>query len=138
MDFFRRPAAAEDDAVLIRGSCSAAQEASDATEIVDGSAGEIPGAAGESLANQQLRDPDIGPADKPDIEQLLSESEATKMLHGQWSLLVLKDGVLNSRDGKVDSLQLLVPANLRHDYLRRVHTGMCGGHLGVRRTMDQI
>jgi len=47
----RRPAAAEDDAVLVRESCSAAQEARDATEIVDGWAGEFPGAAGESLAN---------------------------------------------------------------------------------------
>ena len=35
-------------------------------------------------------------------------------------------------------LQLLVPASERHDFIRLSHSGMCGGHLGVRRTMDQV
>ena len=35
-------------------------------------------------------------------------------------------------------LQLLVPACQRQDFIRKAHTGMCGGHLGIRRTMDQV
>ena len=64
------------------------------------------------------------------------------MLHGQWELLELIDGVLYRRwcgkEGKPDVLQLLVPATLRQDYINRAHSGMCGGHLGLRRTLDQV
>ena len=31
-----------------------------------------------------------------------------------------------------------MPVSLRKDFLQRAHAGMCGGHLGVRRTMDQV
>ena len=64
------------------------------------------------------------------------------MLHGQWLQLELVDGVLyrrcSGKEGKPAVLQLLVPATLRHDFITRAHTGMCGGHLGVRRTLDQV
>jgi len=64
------------------------------------------------------------------------------MLHGQWLQLELVDGVLarrwSGKDGKPAVLQLLVPATLRHDFISRAHTGMCGGPLGVRRTLDQV
>jgi len=79
---------------------------------------------------------------KPSIEQLLPESEATKTLQGQWELLELVDGVLyrcwSGKDGKSDVLQLLVPATLQQDYMKQAHSGMCGGHLGLRRTLDQV
>jgi len=52
------------------------------------------------------------------------------------------DGVLYRRwrgkEGKPAVLQLLVPAALRRDFISRSHTGTCVGHLGVRRTLDQV
>jgi len=104
----------------------------------------------EQMVDMQLKDPDIGPilgwrlhqAERPAIEQLLSMSEASKMLWGQWDLLELHNGVLYRRKmgqgGKCDVLQLLVPACLRSEYIERAHTGITGGHLGIRRTMDQV
>jgi len=64
------------------------------------------------------------------------------MLHGQWLQLELVDGVLyrrwSGKEGKPAVLQILVPATLRHDFISRAHMAMCGGHLGVRRTLDQV
>ena len=34
--------------------------------------------------------------------------------------------------------QLLVTDTLRHDFISRAHTVMSGGHLGVRRTLEQV
>ena len=120
------------------------------TDVLDGSAGEPPNLPDEPLADMQLLDPEIGPIarlrqqqeEKPRIEELMAESEATKMLHSQWELLELVDGVLYRRwhckQGKPEVLQLLVPMTLRQDYMKRAHSGMCGGHLGLRRTLDQV
>jgi len=150
-----KPAELDDgEALLVRRSAcdavTAEAEAATATGVFDGSAGEPANLSDELLADLQLLDPEIGPiirlrlqqVQKPDIEQLLPESEATKMLHSQWEFLVLVEGVLyrrwSSKDGKPEMLLLLVPATLREDYLQRAHSGMCGGHLGVRRTWDQV
>jgi len=69
-------------------------------------------------------------------------SEASKMLWGQWNQLELHNGVLYRRKmgqgGKGDVLQMLVLACLRSEYIERAHTGITGGHLGIRRTMDQV
>jgi len=35
-------------------------------------------------------------------------------------------------------LQLLVPVAARKNFLNRTHTGMTGGHLGIKRTLDQV
>jgi len=108
------------------------------------------GPVGEEMADLQLKDPDIGPIlgwrlhqeERPAIEQLLSTSEASKMLWAQWDQLELHNGVLFRRKmgqgDKGDVLQLLVPACLRSEYVQRAHTGITGGHLGIRRTMDQV
>jgi predicted aspartyl protease len=106
--------------------------------------------AGEQLQAEQLQDSDIGPvlrlrlqrAEAPSINELLPESEATKIIWSQWQQLELHDGKLYRRrickEGRSDTLQLLVPASIKDDYMRQAHSGMCGGHLGLRRTMDQI
>jgi predicted aspartyl protease len=106
--------------------------------------------AGEQLQAEQLQDADIGPvlrlrlqrAEAPSINELLPESEATKIIWSQWQQLELHDGKLYRRrigkEGRSDTLQLLVPASIKDDYMRQAHSGMCGGHLGLRRTMDQI
>ena len=63
------------------------------------------GPVAEQMVDMQLKDTDIGPilgwrlhqAERPAIEQLLSISEASKMLWGQWDLLELHNGVLYRR-----------------------------------------
>ena len=148
----RKPVAADDDSFLVRQSSgdATAADADVSTDVLESSAGEPPSLPDELLADLQLLDPEIGPVarlrqqqeEKPSIEELLPESEATKMLHSQWELLELIDGVLYRRwcgkEGKPEVLQLLVPATLRQDYMSRAHSGMCGGHLGLRRTLDQV
>jgi len=145
----RKPVVDDDDDLLVRRSSGETLpvEPGNNVDVVDGSAGEHPDLPGELLADMQLLDPEIGPvarlrlqqSEKPSIEQLLPESEAAKMLHSQWNLLVVVDGVLYrrwcSKEGKPDVLQLLVPATLRQDYMSQAHSG---GHLGVRRTLDQV
>ena len=57
--------------------------------------------AGESMAELQRQDLDIGPilrlrlqqSNQPCPETVISESESVKVLWGQWHSLVLKDGV---------------------------------------------
>jgi len=52
------------------------------------------------------------------------------------------DGIVYRRlvlkNGRAEALQLLLPGAHRQDFLRKVHTGMTGGHLGVKRTVDQV
>jgi len=103
-----------------------------------------------SLSKMQLRDPEIGfvlrplleSAEKPDPNSLAAASAFVKLLCSQWELLQIVDGVLYRRfsynDGRPDVLQLLVPFAMRKDFLEKVHAGMNGGHLGIRRTLDQV
>jgi len=105
--------------------------------------------AGESMTDLQLKDPVIGPIlhwrmqneQAPSIEALLSESAAVKKLWSQWHRLSLINGVFYRTDkrlGDVQVSQLLIPTACKQDFLQRVHAGMCGGHLGSRRTVDQV
>lgn len=116
---------------------------------VDENATDI-GPVGDQMADLQLNDPDIGPilgwrlhhAERPAIDQLLSMSEASKMLRGQWDQFELHNGVLYRRKmglgGKADILQLLVPACLRSEYLQRAHISVAGVHSGIQRTTNQV
>ena len=127
-----------------------AEEPADTVNAVETLAGEHLDLPDELIADFQLLDPEIGPiarlrlqqTEKPSDVQMQAESETSKMLHSQWDLLEVVGGVLyrrwSGKQGKPDVLQLLVPVNLRQDFMLRTHTGMCGGHLGLRRTLDQI
>ena len=79
---------------------------------------------------------------QPQIYELLSESEETKILWSQWFRLVVRNGVvyrvLFSKSGEPDVLQLLAPKTLRTGIMQGSHEGMAGGHFRVRRTLDQI
>jgi len=105
--------------------------------------------AGEPMAELQLKDPVIGPIlrwrmqqeEPPSIEALLPETAAVKQLWSQWHRLSLIGGVLyrtEKRIGDVQVNQLLIPTACKQDFMQRVHAGMCGGHLGNRRTLDQV
>ena len=81
-------------------------------------------------------------SEQPEISHMLAESADTKRLFGLWNQLEMHNGALysrwNGREKEPELLQVVVPASLRNDFLDRAHAGMCGGHLGVKRTMDQV
>ena len=118
-----------------------------------GSAGEClddSDSAGSTLAVQQQQDAEIGwllrlrlsQAQPPVIQDPASQSEAAKELVAQWDQLEVRDGLVYRRwarqGDKNDVLQLLVPVAARKDFLNRTHAGMTGGHLGIKRTLDQV
>ena len=102
------------------------------------------------MAVLQLQDPDIGPVlklrlrqtDQPRPEEILTESEAAKILFGQWHCLVVKDGVLYrklyAKDGRPPALQLVVPTVRRTKFIQSCHQGMTGGHCAFRSTLEQV
>jgi len=104
----------------------------------------------QALTKAQLDDPDIGPVlraimrspEVPDIGQLTPEAPAVKRFVAEWFRLKLVDQVLYrlkpAAGGRPDYLQLVVPASMRQDFMRRAHTGMTGGHYGSQRTQDQV
>ena len=104
----------------------------------------------KSMADLQQEDPDIRPIlrlrlqqkGQPCPEEILSESEATKVLWGQWHSLLLVNGVLYRQaarsDGRPPVLQLIVPTVKRTEFIRHCHEGMTGGHRAFRSTLDQV
>lgn len=103
-----------------------------------------------ALAELQAKYPDIGPVlrlrlqqtVKPSLKTLVSVSPFAKRLCSKWDLLKVHNGVLYRRfqyaDGRTDALQLLLSHAMRKDFLAKTHAGMKGGHLGIRRTLDQV
>src|SRR6218665_2668756 len=76
-------------------------------------------------------------AEVPSLVELLYEPEAVKIYWRQRDALYLRDGVVHRRTpGDVE--QLLIPKAMKQDFLRRAHTGVTGGHLGMRRTKLQV
>jgi len=99
------------------------------------------------MASLQQKDSDIGPTlrlrlrqtDQPSPEEVISESEAAKVLWGQWHNLLLKDGILYRNAGgkyrRPSVLQLIVPAAKCREFLACCHEGMTGGHRAFRSTL---
>jgi len=104
----------------------------------------------DGVASQQLADQDIRPvfsllmqgAEKPSWDDIALHSETTKALWQQWDRLTVCDGMLyrkfESPDGLSVSRQLVVPAEDRFKFIKMAHEGLTGGHLGRRRTEDQV
>ena len=98
-----------------------------------------------SLEKAQREDPDLGivrswleeGAEIPELVELLQESEAIKIYWHQKDRLCLRDGVIYRQTPEgVD--QLVIPKAKREEFMRLAHTGVTGGHLGVRRTRWQV
>ena len=82
----------------------------------------------ESTADLQSQDP-VGPilrlrlrqSDQPRPEEVLSESEAAKVLWGLWHSLVLRDGVLYreliDKYGRPTTLQVVVPEVKKAEFI---------------------
>jgi len=69
-------------------------------------------------------------------------SQATKVYWRQWERLKIVNGMLyrrwDSADGIHHTYQLIPPRYYREKLLKEVHTGVTGGHLGVKKTKDQL
>jgi len=73
----------------------------------------------------------------PDLLGVLSESATVKVYWHQRESLYLRDGIMYRK--RIDDVeQLLLPKTMREEFLKLAHTGITGGHLGVRRTRWQI
>ena len=103
------------------------------------------------LGELQQKDPDIGPVyaalssstEQPDLATFNPESEDTKNLVTQWPRLTLVEGVLyrewlDARTTQTKWLQCIIPSEVKDTILQVAHTGMSGGHLGIRKTTAQI
>jgi len=92
------------------------------------------------MTGLQQQDPDIDPIlrwriaqnNQPRPEEILSESEASKVLWGQWNSLVLTDRVLYRRakryHAQTSVLQFVVPSVKRKEFIAKCDQGMTGGH----------
>jgi len=79
----------------------------------------------------------------PSYELVRPLSGTIKTLIAQWPQLQLRNDVLyrvwlNTESGQVERWQLIPPPNRRNNLIQLSHTGMTGGHLGLRRTSAQL
>ena len=115
---------------------------------IDSSADPLFGA--QALREAQLKDPNLrsiitylesGP-DPPSLDAVRKESHDIKAYLAQWPFLTLKDGVLCRRfvdnHGLTQHVQLVAPSSHREELLRQVHSGMTGGHMGLKKTLNQL
>jgi hypothetical protein len=104
----------------------------------------------ENIAKKQNEDPDLSfiidckkrGLSPPSATELAAQSEEVGVICAQWESLVLTDGMLyrlfeDLRKNNV-ILQVIVPRCLRKLYVRQCHTGMTGGHQGIRKTQEQV
>ena len=101
-----------------------------------------------TLAAQQQNDAEIGylvwlrlsQAHPPAVQDLAPQSEPAKKLFAQWKQLEVHKGLVYRRWARQDDCNdvLLVPVAAMKDFLRRIHAGMTGGHLGIKQTLDQV
>ena len=103
------------------------------------------------MVKAQLQDPDIKPVydammnstDAPDWTSLTHHSEDTLNLFAQWPLLTMQNNVLyrrwiNGCTKNTKWLQCILPADAREEILKLAHTGMTGGHYGIRKTIAPV
>ena len=111
---------------------------------------DIPPWSLEGIRIAQRTDPDIKPiielletsSETPDWDDIAPRSKDTKILWSFWSRLAVHDGILKRRfesaDGKKESWQVIIPKTLREEFLKTIHGGMSGGHLGLKKTSAAI
>ena len=104
----------------------------------------------EVLAECQKRDADIGPvldllssnSRQPSWDVVAGWSAASKTLWRQWERLRIFRGVLMRRfedgEGRLTCMQIVMPIDRRLEFVKMVHEGPTGGHLGRRRTQHQV
>jgi len=72
----------------------------------------------------------------------LGQSQGVKSYCRQWERLKLLEGRIYRRwesvNGRQISYQLIPPEGYREILMREAHTGLTGGHLGLRKSLEQI
>jgi transposase InsO family protein len=98
------------------------------------------------LAEQQRADPGLSKiiefmergSTPPSWDEIAPLPESAKSLWRQWQRLSLREGVLMRRfeeaDGRRSFEQLIIPRQMRAEFLSSVHSGVAGGHFGRHRT----
>jgi hypothetical protein len=78
----------------------------------------------------------------PETEALSHMSGATKSYFAQWATLEVKGGLLyrrwQSKPFAHEFCQLLLLIEYRQEVLQQANLGFTGGHLGIRKTLEQI
>ena len=104
----------------------------------------------KEVAAEQHRDVDVSVVvslleqsrEKPSWHQIAGEGSVTKQLWGQWCRLSIIDGTLYRKfegvNGGSSFWQVVMPQKLRYEFIRLAHEGMTGGHLGRKRTAEQV
>ena len=103
-----------------------------------------------AVAQREREDADIGwiiklmktGRAKPAWKDVELQSTDLKSLWNEWERLELRDDVLCrkwlSTNGMRDRWQVILPRIYRTDFIRLVHSGMTGGHLGRSKTEEQV
>ena len=113
-------------------------------------AGECCEWSSEELSKAQDDDHHIGPikrmlsveGSRPSWDDVADLSAVSKSLWRQWDRLRIVRGVLMRRfeepDGKLAHFQIILPTSKQEDFVKMVHEGANGGHMGRRRTRFQV
>lgn len=78
-----------------------------------------------------------GGENAPSLAKIITEDEAVKVHWFQREQLYLREDVVYRRTVE-GGKQLLIPRVLRENFIKTAHTGITGGHLGVKRTKHQV
>jgi len=128
-------------------SVSAAKETSEVADVADEDA-EFWSLDG--LRNAQKNDADVAfilnlmekSTEKPPLEVVACQSEEVRVLWGMWPRLRVWNGILQMRfvsvDGSTITWQVILPKQMRREFLSVIHGGMTGGHLARKRTAASI
>ena len=104
----------------------------------------------EEIREAQLRDPCLGAVirlkeqgpERPAWETISMEGPTFKKYGAQWSLLVVRDGVLfrkwESDRGDEVVWKLVLPDSLKTEVLKQLHDSPAAGHLGFRKTTERV
>ena len=142
--------AADEASSSARSMANSEEQMVDEQQQSKGSAADYLGWSLEELKAAQAADSDTGviikllmsAAGKPDWKEVELYSSEVKSLWNEWGRLSLRDGVLCRRwtpiCGTGDKWQIVLPKVYRSDFVKLVHTGMTGGHLGRSKTEEQV
>ena len=104
----------------------------------------------EGIREAQLCDPCLGAVirlkeqgpERPAWETISMEGPTFKKYWAQWSLLVVRDGVLfrkwESDRGDEVVWKLVLPDSLKKEVLKQLHDSPATGHLGFRNTTERV
>jgi len=104
----------------------------------------------ENISDEQHRDADLVKIfelmshhkQQPPWSEVMNESDIVRALWAQWQSLEKVNGILCRRFEDVASgvshMQTVLPNVLHEAFVRQCHVSITGGHLAVRKTMEQV